>query len=66
MKFSARFAIGFVLVVALLSAVPAWAQTSSTALVLGTVTDPAGAVVPDAKVELTNTATNEKKEIMTS
>ncbi|OLE83063.1 MAG: hypothetical protein AUG07_08980 [Acidobacteria bacterium 13_1_20CM_2_60_10] len=42
------------------------AQTASTAIVLGTVTDPGGAVVPDAKVELTNTETNETKSMMTN
>jgi hypothetical protein len=66
MKFSAKFAIGFVLMVVLLSAVPAWAQTANTALVLGTVTDPAGAVVPDAKAQITNTGTNETKEMQTN
>ena len=66
MKFSAKFAIGFVLMAVLLSAVPAWAQTSNSALVLGTVTDPAGAVVPDATVSLTNTATNEAKTATTN
>jgi hypothetical protein len=66
MKFSARFAIGFVVMVVLLSAVPGWAQTANTAIVLGTVTDPAGAVVPDATVNLTNTATNETKTVTTS
>jgi hypothetical protein len=66
MKFSARFAIGFVLMVVLLSAVPAWAQTANSALVLGTVTDPAGAVVPDAKAQITNTGTNETKEMQTN
>lgn len=66
MKFSARFAIGLVLMVVLLSAVPAWAQTANSALVLGTVTDPAGAVVPDAKAQITNTGTNETKEMQTN
>jgi hypothetical protein len=66
MKFSARFSIGFVLAVVLLSAIPAWAQTANTALVLGTVTDPAGAVVPNAKAQLINIATNETKEMETN
>ncbi|MDO8681037.1 MAG: carboxypeptidase-like regulatory domain-containing protein [Acidobacteriota bacterium] len=45
------------LVVALLAlAAPAWAQFE-TATVVGTVRDATGAVVPDAKVTLTNTAT---------
>jgi hypothetical protein len=52
--------------VVLLSAVPAWAQTANSALVLGTVTDAAGAVVPDAMATLTNTATNETKTATTN
>jgi hypothetical protein len=44
-------------------AVSAWSQTANTGIVLGTVTDPGGASVPDAKVQLTNTATNEVREI---
>ncbi|PYT78863.1 MAG: hypothetical protein DMG40_18585 [Acidobacteria bacterium] len=56
----------FVLSAALLSAAPAWAQTADTALVLGTVTDPGGAVVPDATAELTNAATNETKSVTTN
>jgi carboxypeptidase family protein len=66
MKISMRFAIAFVALVALLSSAPAWAQTANTALVLGTVTDPAGAVVPDATAALTNTATNETKTVTTN
>ena len=45
------------------TAVPAWGQTASSAVVLGTVTDPGGALVPDATAELTNTATNEVKSV---
>ena len=66
MKFPARFAIGFVLVVVSLSSVPVRAQTANTALVLGIVTDAASAVVPDAAVSLTNTATNETKTATTN
>ncbi len=64
MKMLKNVAITFVLLAAFLSAVLAWAQTANTGLVLGTVTDPAGAVVPDAKVQLNNTDTNETKETM--
>jgi len=42
------------------------AQTASTGIVLGNVTDPGGSSVPDAKVELINTATNEKREAVTN
>ena len=42
MKFFTKFVIGFVLLMVLLSAAPAWPQSSSTGLVLGTVTDPDG------------------------
>ncbi len=66
MKFFTKLAIGSVLLVALLSAVPAWAQTANTGLVFGTVTDPAAAVVPDAKALLTNTATNQTRETVTN
>jgi len=66
MKILKNVAITFVLLAAFLSAAPAWAQTSNTALVLGTVTDPGGAVVPDATAELTNTATNETKSVTTN
>ncbi len=66
MKFSARFSIGFVLAVVLLSAAPSWSQTANTGIVLGTVVDAKGGVVPDAKVDLTNAATNETKTVQTN
>lgn len=66
MKTFKSHAILFVLLAVLFSAAPAWAQTSNTALVLGTVTDPGGAVVPDATAELTNIATNEVKSVTTN
>lgn len=66
MKISKSFAVVFVLLAALVSTASAWAQTANTGLVLGTITDPAGAVVPDAKAQLINTATNETKEMMTN
>jgi hypothetical protein len=42
------------------------AQTASTAIIVGTVTDPGGAVVPGAQVELINTATNESRKMQTN
>src|SRR6266852_7287833 len=66
MRSFARFFVGSVLIAVLLSGAAAWAQTANTGLVLGTVMDPGGAVVPDAKVQLINVATNETKEVMTN
>src|SRR5262249_33486341 len=44
----------------------AWAQGSSTTTVTGTVSDQKGAAVPNASVELVNTATNESRTQTTS
>jgi hypothetical protein len=41
-------------------------QTANTGIVLGTVNDPGSAVVPDATVDLTNTATNDTKTVTTN
>ncbi|MGB6484786.1 MAG: carboxypeptidase regulatory-like domain-containing protein [Candidatus Acidiferrales bacterium] len=37
---------------------PGWAQTSSTGSIIGLVTDPSGAVIPGATVEVTRVSTN--------
>ena len=66
MKTFRNLSILFVLLAVFLWAAPAGAQTANTGLVLGTVTDPAGAVVPEAKVQLTNTDTNEAREMVTN
>jgi len=66
MKISSRFLSVVVLLVALVWTAPMWAQTATTGLVLGTVTDAGGAVVPGATVELINTATNETKTATTN
>src|SRR3954464_186259 len=52
-------------VIALLAAIPAAAQLT-TADILGTVTDAAGAVVPNAKVTVVNLATSVSRTLKTS
>ncbi len=66
MNFFTRIFVASVLLAAFISAAPAWAQTANSAIVLGIVTDPGGAVVLDATVSLTNTATNEIKTTATN
>lgn len=62
---SSRILLAFLVV---LLAVPALllAQTSTTSVLLGTVTDPTGAVVPGASVELTNLSTNQSATVSTN
>lgn len=66
MKLFSRIASAGVFLLALCTAIPAWAQTANTAVVLGTVVDAKGGVVPDATADLTNTATNEAKSIQSN
>ena len=42
-----------------------YGQAAATGAILGTVTDPSGASIPNAQVEITNTATQEKRTVMT-
>jgi hypothetical protein len=66
MKLLARFLFAAFLVLgALALSIAAGAQSSNSAIVLGTVTDKGGAVVPAASVELVNTATNDTKTATT-
>ena len=55
---SLKLALFFLVVVCLASTLPAWAQSTSSGTVAGTVNDPSGAVVTDAIVTLTDSATN--------
>ncbi len=54
-----------VLVVAVLAMIPRAAAQSIFASVVGTVADSTGAVVPGAKVTMTNVRTNEKRQFPT-
>jgi hypothetical protein len=68
MKFFVRFTslVILALLAVLCASTQTSAQTANSAIVLGTVTDKAGAVVPDAKAEMTNTATGETKTMSTN
>ena len=48
------------------SAKPAWAQSTSTGTVAGSVTDPSGAVVAGATVMLTDTSTKSSRSVTTN
>jgi hypothetical protein len=48
------------------SAEPAWAQSTSTGTVAGSVTDPSGAVVTGATVMLTDTSTKSSRSVTTN
>ena len=56
-----------VLAIAILTAViPAFAQSTGTATLVGTVTDSSGLVIPGAKVTVVNTETAFRSETVTS
>lgn len=67
MKMSMRFTVlGLLFLFSTWAVLPVAAQTATTAIVLGTVSDKGSAVVPDAEVELVNAATNETKTVKTN
>ncbi|MGD0566939.1 MAG: carboxypeptidase regulatory-like domain-containing protein [Candidatus Sulfotelmatobacter sp.] len=63
---SVKLALFLVLVVCVGSALPLWAQSSSSGTVAGSVTDQSAAVVPGATVTLTDTATKSERTTMTN
>ena len=63
---SVKLALVLLLVVCVGSALPAWAQSTSTGTVAGSVTDQTGAVVAGATVTLTDIATNTARTTTTN
>jgi hypothetical protein len=58
--------LAFTFFICLLTSQGAWAQSATSGAVSGTVTDPSGAVVPLATVELANTDTNAVQTVQTN
>jgi len=58
-------AMGFALLL-IVSTMPVFGQTATTGVILGTVSDPNGGVIPDTTVDLINPATNESKTVKTN
>ena len=63
---SLTLALVLIVVICLGSAMPAWAQSTSTGTVAGAVTDQSGAVVPGATVTLTDKATHTARTTTTN
>ncbi|MGA8619990.1 MAG: carboxypeptidase-like regulatory domain-containing protein [Candidatus Sulfotelmatobacter sp.] len=63
---SVKLALVLLLVVCVGSALPTWAQSTSTGTVAGSVTDPTGAVVAGAAVTLTDIGTNTARTTTTN
>ena len=63
---SLKLALVLLLVVCVGSALPAWAQSTSTGTVAGLVTDSSGAVVAGATVTLTDSSTNAARTATTN
>jgi hypothetical protein len=56
----------FVLALFAAFAAAVYAQTAGTGTVIGTITDPSGAVVPGSKIELRDTATGVTRSVLTN
>src|SRR5258708_7866767 len=63
---SVKMALLLLVVVCIGSALPAWAQSTDSGTVVGTVTDPSGAVVPGVAVTLTDISTNVSRSTVTN
>ena len=58
--------VSFLLLLVLSSALTLWSQTTASGTVTGTITDQSGAVVADAQIKLTDTATGNSRNASTN
>ncbi len=58
--------LAFALLTVLVGSPKIYGQAAATGAILGTVTDPSGAAIPHAQVEITNMATQEKRVVTTN
>ncbi len=61
-----KLSLVFLLVVCVASALPAWAQSTSSGTVVGQVTDQTGAVVPGAAITITDVSTSSARAATTN
>jgi hypothetical protein len=58
--------VSFLLLLVLSSALTVWSQTTASGTVTGTITDQSGAVIADAQIKLTDTATGNSRNASTN